>query len=78
MVPVRLSSISVNSRLAHAGLRQNEDSRGKKMAPQPVQRVPSSAGRSGSMVNQPSTAGSWVLAAMQDSSGKDGVRPRSR
>ena len=68
-VPVRLSS-TLGELPTHgtAGLRQKDVSRGKKIAWHVVHWVPSSAGRSGSVVNQPSTAGTWVLPATMASS----------
>ncbi len=61
-VPVRDRGTSSNSVPVHWGLRQYVASRGKAKVPHEVHFEPSRAGASPSRVNQPSMAGTRVLA----------------
>ena len=63
-MPRRLRGTSSKVLPSQSGLRQKKASRGKAYVPHEVQRLPSSAGPSASVVNQPSTAGTLVLVAI--------------
>ena len=69
-VPVRESSTSTNSRPRQSGFLQKKVSRAKKYVAHARQREASSAGASGSRVNHPSSAGTWVFVPTVTSSSR--------